>query len=84
MIQRAKNVVFGHFLEFRASERLQLALITLNDLYMWAVMMPVPDHSKIIKIPFWMIQYTKMWGFDHFLEFDLSDRLQIAYFDYNK
>ena len=58
-------------------------LIALNDPYMWADMMPMPDDSKIIKIPFCMFQYTKKWGFDHFLEFDLSDRLQIAY-DYNK
>ena len=48
---------------------------------MWAVISPMLDHSKITKIPFWMIQSAKKGFFDHFLELGLLDRLDIAYYE---
>ena len=42
------------------------------------------DHSKITNIHFWMIQEAKNEVFGHFLEFGLSDRLDIAYIDRTK
>ena len=58
MIQRAENEVFGHLLEFGASDRLQLhILIMLNDLDRWAVISPMLDYSKITKMP------SRKWGF---------------------
>ena len=42
------------------------------------------DHSKIWKMPFWMIQIAKNEVFDHFPELGALDRLQIAYYDYTK
>ena len=34
-------------------------LTMLNDLDRWAVISPMLDHSKITKMPFWMIQNAK-------------------------
>ena len=59
-------------------------MIILNDLDKWALISLVSDHSKITKMPFWMIQIAKNEVFGHFLELGASDRLQIAYFDYTK
>ena len=56
----------------------------LNDLDKWAVISPILDHSKITKMPFSMIQTAKNEVFGHFLELGVSDRLQIAYYDYTK
>ena len=56
-------------------------LIVLNDFDTWAVISPMLDHSKITKIPFWVIQRAKNDVFDHFLEFGLLVRLDIAYYE---
>ena len=42
------------------------------------------DHSKIIKMLFWMIQKPKKGFFGYFLEFGLLDRLDIAYCERTK
>ena len=42
------------------------------------------NHSKIRKMPFWMIQIPKNEVFGHFLELGASDWLQIAYYNYTK
>ena len=39
------------------------------------------DHSKIRKMPFWMIQIAKNKVFGQSLEFSVSDWLDIGYFD---
>ena len=56
-------------------------LIVLNGLNNLAAMWHMLDHSKIIKMPFWMIQIAKNEVFGHFLEFETSERLDIADFD---
>ena len=56
-------------------------LIILNDVDMWVVISSMLDHSEITKMPFWMIQNAKNGVFDHFLEFGLLDRLDIAYYE---
>ena len=55
--------------------------ILLNDVDSWAVISLVLDHSKITKIPFWVIQRAKNDVFDHYLEFGLLVRLDIAYYE---
>ena len=42
------------------------------------------DHSKMTKMHFWIIQEPKKEVLGHFLEFGLSDRLDIAYCERNK
>ena len=70
------------FLSFIHQMDLKLHIfILLNDLYSWAVILLVLDHSKITKMPFWMIQRAKNEVFDHFLEFGVLDRLDIAYYE---
>ena len=59
-------------------------MIVLNDLDKWALILPMLDHSKSTKMPFWMIQIAKNKVFGHFLELGASDRLQIAYHDCTK
>ena len=59
-------------------------LIVLNDLDKLALISLMSDHSKITKMPFWMIQIAKNEVLGHFLELGASDRLQIAYDDYTK
>ena len=56
-------------------------LIVLSGLNNLAAMWHMLDHSKIIKMPFWMIQIAKNEVFGHFLEFETSERLDIADFD---
>ena len=58
--------------------------ILLNDVDSWAVISLVLDHSKITKMPFWMIQRAKNEVFGHFLELGASDPLQITYYDYTE
>ena len=70
---------YVHWIDFKLH-----ILIIINDLDTWAVISPMLDHSKITKMPFWMIQRAKNEVFGHFLEFGASDRLQIAYSDYTK
>ena len=53
--------------------------ILLNDVDSWAVISLVLDHSKITKMPFWMIQRANHEVFGHFLEFRVSYRLGIIY-----
>ena len=42
------------------------------------------DHTKIVKMLFWMIQKSKNEVFGYFLEFGLVDRLDIAYCERTK
>ena len=83
--KRARNEVFGHFLEFGASDWLDNAYF---DRTVWFARF---DHRishagsfKITKMPFWMIQIAKNEVFSHFLDFNSSDWLDIAYFDLTK
>ena len=70
MIQIAENEVFGRFLEFRTLDRLDIAYF---DRTTWCsrfgLVIVVLDHSKIMKMPFWMIQIAKNEVFGNFLEF---------------
>ena len=50
-------------------------MIKLNDLDKWALIPPILDHSKITKMPFWMIQRAKNEVFGRFLKFGLLDWL---------
>ena len=59
-------------------------LIELNGVYDFVVIQLMLGHSKMRKMPFWMIQIAKNEVFCHLLELDASNRLQIAYFDYTK
>ena len=59
-------------------------MIMLNDPDKWVLISLVLDHSKITKIPFWMIQRAKNEVFGHFLELGASDPLQITYYDHTK
>ena len=59
-------------------------LIELNGVHDFAIIQLMLDHSKIRKMPFWMIQIAKNEVFGHFLELGASDWLQIAYYDYTK
>ena len=47
----------------------------------WQGCQVMMDHSKIVKMHFWMIQSAKKQVFGHFLDLGLLDRLDIAYFD---
>ena len=58
-------------------------LIILNDADKWAVATAMLDHSKITKMPFWMIVRAKNEVFEHFLEFGQLDRLDIVYHERN-
>ena len=96
IIQKSKKCLFewskqpkmrflAIFLSFVHRIDLKLHIfILLNDVDSWAVISLVLDHSKIWKMPFWMIQIAKNEVFDHFLELGALDRLQIAYYDYTK
>ena len=59
-------------------------LIELNDMHNSAIISAMLDHSKIPKMPFWVIQIAKIEFFGHFPEFGASDWLDIAYFDRTK
>ena len=48
-------------------------LIELNGGYDFAIAKVMLDHSKIRKMPFWMIQIAKNEVFGRFLEFGVSD-----------
>ena len=50
----------------------------------WQHYQVMKDHSKVSRKHFWMIQSAKNEVFDHFLEFGLLVRLDIAYFDGTK
>ena len=41
------------------------------------------DHSKVSKKHFWMIQSAQNEVFGHYLEFGLSDQVDIAYLELN-
>ena len=58
-------------------------LIDLNDLNDMTIVSLILDHSKIRKMPFWMIQIANNEVFSQFFELGSSDRLEIAYFDRN-
>ena len=58
-----------------------IEMISAYDLAIFKVML---DHSKIRKMPFWMIQIAENEVFGPFLEFGASDCLDIAYFDGTK
>ena len=51
----------------------------LNDVHGLAIVPPMMDHSKMTKIPFWMIKIAKNKLFCHFHEFGASDWLDFAY-----
>ena len=48
-------------------------LIELNGAHDLAMVSPMLDHSKITKMPFWMIQRTKNEVFGYLLGFGASD-----------
>ena len=56
-------------------------LIDLNDLNDMTIVSLILDHSKIRKMPFWMIQIAKNKDLGHFHGFGVSDWVDIAYFD---
>ena len=86
MIQRAKNEVFDHFLEFGHLDRLDIAYFDCSKCFLtfgkWYQF--VKDYSKVTKMHFWLIQGAKNEVFGHFLDFGPSNGLDIANFDRTK
>ena len=59
-------------------------VIVLNVFNIRQCYQVMKDYSNITEMHFWMIHRAKNEGFDHFLEFALLDRLDIAYCDSTK
>ena len=59
-------------------------MIELNGQYHLAIVSVIMEHSKIRKMPFWMIQIAKNEVSGRFLDFGASDWLDIAYYDRTK
>ena len=78
--KKSQKCFFGHFLEFSALNWLDIAYFDgiecLHDLANVSLML---DHSKIIKMPFLMIQRSKNEALGQILEFGMSDWLDTAF-----
>ena len=86
MIQRAKNEVFGHFLEFCALDRLENAYFGFTK-WSWHVGCHVAHAGSFRNHKNAFLGWSKepkMFYFHHFLELALLDRLDITYFDFTK
>ena len=59
-------------------------LLELNGVYDFDLLSLMLDHSKIRKMPFWMIQIAKNEVFGHFLEFGSWYQLDISYLNSTK
>ena len=93
IIQRSENFKFEWSKEPKMSflaiflslvHRIDLILHILMELFgvhHLGIISAMLDHSKISKMPFWMIQIAKNEVLGHFLEFAASEWLDIAHFD---
>ena len=61
--------------------RVNLILHNLIEISVLKYLAHMLDHSKTLNIYFWMTKWAKNDIFGHFLEFCLSDQLDIAYSD---
>ena len=85
MIQTAKNQVFGHFLEFHSSDRLEIAYFHFaKQSLQLGGHIARAGSFKNHKNAFLDDPMSKKFVFGHFLEFRASDLLEIAYFDFTK
>ena len=64
--------------------RINLILHNLIEMNVRKHLVHMLNHSKTIRMHFWMIQRAKNELFGHFLEFGLSDPFDIAYCDNTK
>ena len=85
MIQIAKNKLFGHFLDFGQSDRLEIAYYNRYK-QCAGLANSNTHHSKIIKKSKSFLDdlNSKKIRLGHFLEFCASDWLEIAYFNRNE